>query len=372
MTRIEWFCNGEKIGEGPALVVSPSMVGKEVLPRPADGVEGDRLTAETLICCDHAHVADPACGLNGDGIATLGELIEAYDSPGGGVEPSREDNSLLTPEGFRRRLLTDAVFRYAYEQGRGELEARVVELEAALREAEAMAEALNGDLTRIARERDAALAAAGEGEDRPDRSIPDSEFFLNPREEYERARAAEARVVELAEALHKAADALHEAHEYIVDDLGGASGFGRVADRYRALAAAGEGEGRPPRSEPDPDQPFHPCACGGDHLTIDHPSGPRLPEPGEGEDPRCATCRDVGAAYCDDCSSRVRPDARSGSRLPKPLAAAGEGEATSKRDWACPAHGTVPESEVAWESHSQIPVHRSPCNRDVEPRFQPE
>jgi hypothetical protein len=47
---------------------------------------------------------------------------------------------------------------------------------------------------------------------------------------------------------------------------------------------------------------------------------------GEGEDPRCATCRDVGAAYCDDCSSRVRPDARSGSRLPKPLAAAGEGE----------------------------------------------
>jgi hypothetical protein len=29
---------------------------------------------------------------------------------------------------------------------------------------------------------------------------------------------------------------------------------------------------------------------------------------GEGEDPRCATCRDVGAAYCDDCSSRVRPD----------------------------------------------------------------
>jgi hypothetical protein len=46
-----------------------------------------------------------------------------------------------------------------------------------------------------------------------------------------------------------------------------------------ALAAAGEGEDRPPRSEPDPDQPFHPCACGGDHLTIDHPSGSRLPEP---------------------------------------------------------------------------------------------
>jgi hypothetical protein len=55
-------------------------------------------------------------------------------------------------------------------------------------------------------------------------------------------------------------------------------------------------------------------------------TGSRLPEPSEGEDPRCATCRDVGAAYCDDCSSRVRPDARSGSRLPKPLAAAGEGE----------------------------------------------
>jgi hypothetical protein len=54
------------------------------------------------------------------------------------------------------------------------------------------------------------------------------------------------------------------------------------------------------------------------------------------------------------------------------LAAAGEGEATSKRDWVCPAHGTVPESEVAWESHSQIPVHQSPCNRDVEPCFQPE
>jgi N6-adenosine-specific RNA methylase IME4 len=47
-------------------------------------------------------------------------------------------------------------------------------------------------------------------------------------------------------------------------------------------------------------------------------TGSRLPEPSEGEDPRCATCRDVGAAYCDDCSSRVRPDARSGSRLPKP------------------------------------------------------
>jgi hypothetical protein len=59
----------------------------------------------------------------------------------------------------------------------------------------------------------------------------------------DQAKAAEARVVELAEALHKAADALYEAHEYIVDDMGGASGFGRVADRYRALAAAGEGEG---------------------------------------------------------------------------------------------------------------------------------
>jgi chaperonin cofactor prefoldin len=58
----------------------------------------------------------------------------------------------------------------------------------------------------------------------------------------DQAKAAEARVVELAEALHKAADALYEAHEYIVDDMGGTSGFGRVADRYRALAAAGEGE----------------------------------------------------------------------------------------------------------------------------------
>jgi hypothetical protein len=132
----------------------------------------------------------------------------------------------------------------------------------------------------------------------------------------------EARVVELEAAGEALADAIRALDSYAassqVAPLERSERAVKALDQWAALAAAGEGEGRPPRSEPDPDQPFHPCACGGDHLTIDHPSGSRLPEPSEGEDPRCATCRDVGAAYCDDCSSRVRPDARSGSRLPEP------------------------------------------------------
>jgi hypothetical protein len=79
----------------------------------------------------------------------------------------------------------------------------------------------------------------------------------------------EARVVELEAALRE-----------IRDNEGVAPGaLHWRTQAARALAAAGEGEDRPPRSEPDPDQPFHPCACGGDHLTIDHPSGSRLPEP---------------------------------------------------------------------------------------------
>jgi hypothetical protein len=166
------------------------------------------------------------------------------------------------------------------------------------------------------------LPGGGVEPSREDRSIPDSEFFLNPREEYERAKAAEARVVELEAAGEALADAIRALDSYAassqVAPLERSERAVKALDQWAALAAAGEGEGRPPRSEPDPDQPFHPCACGGDHLTIDHPSGSRLPEPSEGEDPRCATCRDVGAAYCDDCSSRVRPDARSGSRLPEP------------------------------------------------------
>jgi hypothetical protein len=132
----------------------------------------------------------------------------------------------------------------------------------------------------------------------------------------------EARVVELEEALRFASEAIRYTREYVGEErlpaIEGWSWFDATRKIDAVLAAAGEGEDRPPHSEPDPDQPFHPCACGGEHLTIDHPSGSRLPEPSEGEDPRCATCRDVGAAYCDDCSSRVRPDARSGSRLPEP------------------------------------------------------
>jgi hypothetical protein len=38
---------------------------------------------------------------------------------------------------------------------------------------------------------------------------------------------------------------------------------------------------RPDEWQPREDRPFDPCPCGGDHLTIDHPSGSRLPEPTE-------------------------------------------------------------------------------------------
>jgi hypothetical protein len=157
----------------------------------------------------------------------------------------------------------------------------------------------------------AALAVGGGVEpSREERHFDDRTYWDQYdalRDANKKLAAVEARVVELEGALESAI--------YLAEDKWPVEA--RTL-RARFLAAAGEGEDRPPRSEPDPDQPFHPCACGGDHLTIDHPSDSRLPEPSEREDPRCATCRDVGAAYCDDCSSRVRPDARSGSRLPKP------------------------------------------------------
>jgi hypothetical protein len=190
----------------------------------AGAVEGNRLTAETLICCDHAHVAGPSCGPNGDGIATLGELIAAYDSPGGGVEPSREDRAREV--GLRGQMAYEIV----------ELEARVVELTDALR----------------------AFVAYADSKD------------------------------------------------------GWKPGF---LDDARALAAADEGEDR--------------ASC-----------------------PNCegrGTVWQDGEGNCPECGG-------SGSRLPEP-----------DREWICPEHGVVAESEVAWESHSQIPVHQSPCNRDVEP-----
>jgi hypothetical protein len=114
----------------------------------------------------------------------------------------------------------------------------------------------------------------------------------------------EARVVELAAALREAVD---EVLNGKVGSYGPCVSYtptilAETVEGWAALAAAGEGEDprcatcrdvgaaycddcssrvRPDEWQPREDRPFDPCPCGGDHLTIDHPSGSRLPEPTE-------------------------------------------------------------------------------------------
>jgi hypothetical protein len=116
----------------------------------------------------------------------------------------------------------------------------------------------------------------------------------------------EARVVELEAAGEALADAIRALDSYAassqVAPLERTERAVKALDQWAALAAAGEGEDprcatcrdvgaaycddcssrvRPDEWQPREDRPFDPCPCGGDHLTIDHPSGSRLPEPTE-------------------------------------------------------------------------------------------
>lgn len=73
--------SGDMEGTSPAemdrrlIIMQEIKAGRLMLP------EAPVLDEDSVICCDHVTQAKPSCENGGDGLVTLGELVDSYSNP---------------------------------------------------------------------------------------------------------------------------------------------------------------------------------------------------------------------------------------------------------------------------------------------------
>jgi len=83
-----------------------------------------QLLSDTIICCDHGKIATAHCEMSGDGLVTLGELIESYSNPPLTAREDTERPSTPRPSKQRVEIAARALYDFvckrdheAFEEG---------------------------------------------------------------------------------------------------------------------------------------------------------------------------------------------------------------------------------------------------------------